>query len=638
MLFHLLRQVVSTNAESFTFLYFLAVIVIGIVLPFSIGRMVASRIRMADYGWRIGLILMTLILPFEIMGRVWDPATGRFRIQLGGRPAGRRDPDLRGRGRGHRCHGRDKARQKKQTAEESDTSFSMSALIEALSRRINPTGTKEIVIRPYGERQVEMIIPEVDQREVDQIKKTISTAGVLQFRIVANQRRHQVLIDLATAMAKDPVAKRGRIIRDEKRQPVGLWARVGREQKVIRGVRPFRLDVSGFTVRNATTGDLLAIPPTAITGRDDDERRLQLAQYAEKEGHPRNRCADGDGRRLRRQRFPPGNGRARAMTKCMNPAIHFNLKGRGVSLFSDLTGEFSPDGQFHHQLGIVLDNELLSAPNIQERITGQGRITGKFTQEEVDFLVNILQAGSLPVVLNKNPIAEDLINPLLGSETIEQQPDCDGHFAGFWCSLVVCAYYRFSGVVACRGHAGQPAVHPGPDGADQGGPHLAGHRRPGADRRYVDRRQRADLRTHAGRDGQRFDAADGHSQRVRPGDGHDHRLELDDDDHGHRPVRDRHRPNPRLCRHVDPGHSGEHVHGDFLCPCRVRHRRTYAVPDPAEDDAVLRHAELRLPGQTVYLRGRVDRVDHHRPHRRRRTGTRACSTSTSMAALRSTCC
>ena len=291
-----------------------------------------------------------------------------------------------------------------------------------------------------------MIIPEVDQREVDQIKKTISTAGVLQFRIVANQRRHQVLIDLATAMAKDPVAKRGRIIRDENRQPVALWARVGREQKVIRGVRPFRLDVSGYTVRNATTGDLVAIPPTAITGRDDDERRLQLAQYTEKEGIPELDVlmATDDGFDVNGSHLGTV---ARGYDEVMNPAIHFNLKGRGVSLFSDLTGEFSPEGQFHHQLGIVLDNELLSAPNIQERITGQGRITGNFTQEEVDFLVNILQAGSLPVVLNKTPIAEDLINPLLGRETVERSQIAMG-ISLLLVFAVVCAYYRFSGIVA----------------------------------------------------------------------------------------------------------------------------------------------------------------------------------------------
>ena len=211
MLFQLLSQLVATNNQLFTFLYFVTVVAIGIALPFAIGRFTANRLRMPDYGWRIGLILMSLLLSGEIMGRTWNPEKRRFDIKLGVDLQGgviliyeveegvAVVPDT----------GTKQRRPKEETpAAETDTSFSMGALVEALSRRINPTGTKEIVIRPYGDRQVEIIIPEVDQREVDQIKKTISTAGVLQFRIVANLNDHRSIIDLATELAKDPVTKR----------------------------------------------------------------------------------------------------------------------------------------------------------------------------------------------------------------------------------------------------------------------------------------------------------------------------------------------------------------------------------------------------------------------------------------------
>jgi SecD/SecF fusion protein len=444
MLFHLLRQIVSSNSQSFTPLYLLGVLVIGIVLPFVIGRMIASRVRMADYAWRIGLILMTLVLSGEIVGRTWSPRTGNFDIKLG--------VDLQGGviliyevEQGVAVVADEAATEASEPSPGVDTSFRMGSLIEALSRRINPTGTKEIVIRPYGERQVEIIIPEVDQREVDRIKKTISTAGVLQFRIVANTRDHDDIINLATEMAKDPTAKRGRIIRDNQ-AAVGLWARVAREQKTIRGVRPFKVDVSGFTLRNASTGDLVQLPPTAVTGRDDDTRRQELAEYAGKEGIPEIDVlmATDDGCDVNGSHLGTVS---RGYDEVMNPCIHFNLKGVGVGKFSDLSGNNAPEGQFHRQLGIVLDNELLSAPNIQERITGQGRITGQFTQEEVDFLVNILQAGSLPVVLNKNPIASDSINPLLGKETIERSKLAMVISLAL-VFLVVCWYYRFAGFIA----------------------------------------------------------------------------------------------------------------------------------------------------------------------------------------------
>jgi len=61
----------------------------------------------------------------------------------------------------------------------------------------------------------------------------------------------------------------------------GSWARVAREQKKAGDVYPFKLDVSGgkYTLRDASNGDLLSIPDTAVTGGDDETRRAQLAQY-----------------------------------------------------------------------------------------------------------------------------------------------------------------------------------------------------------------------------------------------------------------------------------------------------------------------------------------------------------------------
>ena len=63
----------------------------------------------------------------------------------------------------------------------------------------------------------------------------------------------------------------------------------------------------------------------------------------------------------------------------------------------------------------------------------------------------------------------------------------------------------------------------------------------------------------------RCNAADGHSQWLCPSHGHDYRLQRDDPDHGHRAVRDRHRPGQRLRGDLDPGPAGEHVHGHLSC-------------------------------------------------------------------------
>src|SRR5439155_19307070 len=102
----------------------------------------------------------------------------------------------------------------------------------------------------------------------------------------------------------------------------------------------------------------------------------------------------------------------------------------------------------HRKLAIIFDNELLSAPVIQSKITDNGQITRNFTQEEVDFIVGILKSRSMPVVMQKNPISENQIGAILGMDTIKK---------GSWSVCVslllvlafTWAYYRFSGFVAC---------------------------------------------------------------------------------------------------------------------------------------------------------------------------------------------
>ena len=64
----------------------------------------------------------------------------------------------------------------------------MDKLIGAVSKRINPSGVKEVTVRQYGAEQIEIIIPEIEEREVEQIKRIISTSGNLQFRILANDK------------------------------------------------------------------------------------------------------------------------------------------------------------------------------------------------------------------------------------------------------------------------------------------------------------------------------------------------------------------------------------------------------------------------------------------------------------------
>jgi SecD/SecF fusion protein len=367
------------SLESLKNIVFLGAVV---VLPFFLGSLLAKRLRMRDYSRKFGLIFFTMALAATIIARTWDPVDKRFEIPLGVDLQGgviliyEVDKEVAG-----KLVDDTKSQGTKSIAGQNlgEGQFSMSALVEAIGRRINPGGTKEIVVRPFGQGQIEIIIPEIEDQAVEQIKKVISTSGVLEFRIVANSRNHDHVINLARIMADDLTQRRSRYVTDESGERVGLWARVAREQDVIQGIRPFKVDVGNSVLRNSSTGQLLTVPPEVSnnsTDRGDGAARLRLARWV----------ADQDIKEIDVLMFA-GDGLnvngshlgsvMKGNDEFMKPDIAFTLKGQGVALFSELTGQNAPSESFHSRLGIVLDNELLSAPNIQERITGSGRITGQ---------------------------------------------------------------------------------------------------------------------------------------------------------------------------------------------------------------------------------------------------------------------
>ena len=79
--------------------------------------------------------------------------------------------------------------------------------------------------------------------------------------------------------------------------------------------------------------------------------------------------------------------------------VSFEFDAQGARYFGELTGRHVPQGGRNYRLGIVLDDRMISAPNINSRIDGHGSIEGGrggFSQDELNYLVNTLNAGSLP--------------------------------------------------------------------------------------------------------------------------------------------------------------------------------------------------------------------------------------------------
>ena len=78
------------------------------------------------------------------------------------------------------------------------------------------------------------------------------------------------------------------------------------------------------------------------------------------------------------------------------PIVNFRFNGQGGRRFGDAT-----KANVGRRFALVLDNKVVSAPNINEPITGgSGQISGNFTTESANNLAILLRAGALPTRLN----------------------------------------------------------------------------------------------------------------------------------------------------------------------------------------------------------------------------------------------
>lgn len=95
------------------------------------------------------------------------------------------------------------------------------------------------------------------------------------------------------------------------------------------------------------------------------------------------------------------------------PAVNFQFNVSGARKFCDYTGE-----NVGQPFAIVLDEEVISAPRINEQICGgSGIITGNFTIESSTELAILLRAGALPAELTY--VQERTVGPELGQDSID---------------------------------------------------------------------------------------------------------------------------------------------------------------------------------------------------------------------------
>jgi SecD/SecF fusion protein len=441
----------------------LAALVIG--LSYFGGRWISRKVRMPDSDWRFGLTLFALLAGTTVSVLGFPPKLG---IDLSGGVKLEYEVDPT-------------------QPDYEEKLGQMEELIAAVRMRVDPTGTKQLAIRPSGVGRLQIIVPEAgDEAEIRGIKDRITNLGTLEFLILASREweDHTRLVELARDLPSNqtevrdagravgrfvPIVRKPETIREFYTNPQWVTRVVAPGGRVVRGQASSATSVA-LTDESA---DFRAIPPgiPVLVGsgaslqirfvQSVDQQRKTIVVNAPWTATPAagTEYQIGDVQILAvlpREGFEVtgdyltrvGPGRDSAG----RPAVLFAFDARGARLFGRLTQENLPRGEgparkFKH-LAIVLSGELYSAPRINSVITDSGIIEGQFTLRERDDLIGVLTAGRLPARLKHDPIAEQKISATLGRDNVERGKTAI--LVSLIAVLVFTAvYYRFAGLVAC---------------------------------------------------------------------------------------------------------------------------------------------------------------------------------------------
>ncbi|GAB3934036.1 protein translocase subunit SecDF [Mucilaginibacter myungsuensis] len=142
---------------------------------------------------------------------------------------------------------------------------------------------------------------------------------------------------------------------------------------------------------------------------------------------------------------------ARAESNMQNGGyeVIMNMNSQGAETWGRVTAEAAgnvADPNDNKAIAIVLDDNVVSAPRVENAITGgNSNITGNFSQEETKDLANILKAGRLPAPARI--VSEEVVGPSLGQESINH--GLAASIAGLAVVLIfMVAYYNRAGTVA----------------------------------------------------------------------------------------------------------------------------------------------------------------------------------------------
>ncbi|MCF6311672.1 MAG: protein translocase subunit SecD [Verrucomicrobiales bacterium] len=276
-------------------------------------------------------------------------------------------------------------------------------VIAVLERRLNKTGTKELILAPQGSDRIFLQMPSIGEEEASDIVKMVTKAAKLEFAIIPTQQ-------------DDRIPGNAFI----------LGNAVNKGTQIVPGYKAVALKKAGEDdKKEKSEGE-----EGAEADKDEDAEKANVTQYV----------------LMKLKADMSGNSVTQAYAS-------FDQQGWGISITFDNDGaqqfgELSAANP-NRQMAIILDGEVISYPafNSGPIWGGSCRISGDFSQVEAKSLAAAM-ANPLKEPLTKESVS--FISPTMGAATVKQ--GITAGVAGLSLTLLfILVYYRVAGVLAILG-------------------------------------------------------------------------------------------------------------------------------------------------------------------------------------------
>jgi preprotein translocase subunit SecD len=243
----------------------------------------------------------------------------------------------------------------------------MKKVLAAVNRRVNPGWFRHVTVRLAEGNRIEIVVPSTDPAAVRRAERLVERIGTIEFRILATIFRPQYrsYIERAKTMPENQME-----LRDDQGNLLAWWVPVAKGKDKS-------FDQPDIATRKASRRN-------PQSGKPEDALEVLVVKDQ----------FDVNGTYLTCATAAESMGR---------PCVNLRFNNAGAQRFGRLTGSHLPDAEQNvkYLLGIILNGYLHSAPFIKSAIFDSAEITGDFTKDEVQEVVDVLNAGLLPVGLRK---------------------------------------------------------------------------------------------------------------------------------------------------------------------------------------------------------------------------------------------